>query len=89
MKRPKKEKEHKPINWPIVLTWTVGVLGALIMGFGMSKIMVENASSSDMVLGLATGIIGLVICVLNPLHQCSRKGKVIWKKRKSLNSVIS
>ena len=62
---PKKEKEHRPINWGIVITWTVGVVGALIMGFGMSKIMVGNAETSDMVVGLITGVVGLVICVLN------------------------
>ena len=62
---PKKEKEKKPINWGIVLTWTVGVVGSLIMGFGMSKILVGNASTSDMIVGIITGVVGLVICVLN------------------------
>ena len=62
---PKKEKEGKPINWGIILTWTVGVVGSLIMGFGMSKILVGNASTSDMIVGLITGVVGLVICVLN------------------------
>ena len=62
---PKKEKEHKPINWGIVLTWTVGVIGALIMGFGMSKILVGDASTSDMIIGMITGVVGLVICALN------------------------
>lgn len=59
------KKKHGPINWGIVLTWIIGLVGALIMGFGMSKMMVETASSSDMIVGLVTGIIGLVICVLN------------------------
>ena len=31
------KKEHGPINWSIVLTWIIGVVGALIMGFGMSN----------------------------------------------------
>ena len=62
---PKKAKEQKKINWEIVLTWTVGVVGALIMGFGMSKILVGNASTSNMVVGLITGVVGLVVCVLN------------------------
>lgn len=59
------KKESKPINWGIVLTWTVGVVGALIMGFGMSKVMIGEASTSDMIIGIITGVVGLVICVLN------------------------
>lgn len=59
------KKKHGPINWGIALTWIIGLVGSLIMGFGMSKMMVETASSSDMIVGLVTGIIGLVICVLN------------------------
>ena len=59
------KKKHGPINWAIVITWIVGVVGALVMGFGMSKIMVGTASSTDMIVGLITGVVGLVICVLN------------------------
>ena len=72
----KKEKEHKPINWGIVLTWTIGVVGSLIMGFGMSKIMVENASTTDMIVGIITGVVGLVICVLNyPVYAYIKSNK--------------
>ena len=35
------------------------------MGFGMSKILVGEASTSDMIVGLITGSVGLIICVLN------------------------
>lgn len=70
------KKEHRPINWGIVITWTVGVVGALIMGFGMSKIMVGNAETSDMVVGLITGVVGLVICVLNyPVYAYIKSNK--------------
>ena len=62
---PKKAKEPKQVNWGIVLTWTVGVIGSLIMGFGMSKVLVGNASTSDMIVGIIIGVVGLVICVLN------------------------
>jgi len=58
-------KPHSPINWGIVLTWIVGVVGSLIMGFGMSMILVGEASKSDMLVGIITGVVGLIICVLN------------------------
>ena len=29
------------------MTWTVGIVGALVMGFGMSKIMVGTTSTTD------------------------------------------
>ena len=73
---PKKARENRPINWGIVLTWTIGVVGALIMGFGMSKILVGNASTSDMIVGLITGVVGLVICVLNyPVYAYIKSNK--------------
>lgn len=59
------KKAHTPINWSIVATWVIGVVGALIMGFGMSKIMVESATQVDFIVGLIAGVIGLLICVLN------------------------
>ena len=64
-KKSHSKKEKKPINWGIVLTWTIGVVGSLTMGFGMSKIMVTPDSISDMIIGLIAGVVGLVICVLN------------------------
>lgn len=59
------KKAHKPINWGIAIAWIIGIVGSLIMGFGMSKIMVDEANKSDMILGIVTGVIGLIICVLN------------------------
>lgn len=73
---PKEAKAPKQINWGIVLTWTVGVIGSLIMGFGMSKILVGEASTADMVVGLITGIVGLIICVLNyPVYAYIKSNK--------------
>ncbi len=59
------KKQHEPINWGIVFTWIIGVVGALIMGFGMSRVMVENPSQTNMIIGIIAGVIGLLICVLN------------------------
>lgn len=59
------KKEHDPINFGIVFAWIIGIIGALVMGFGMSKIMTGDPTQTDMMLGIATGIIGLIICVLD------------------------
>ena len=59
------KKQHAPINWGIVFTWIIGVVGALIMGFGMSKVMIDAPSQSEFILGIVVGIIGLLICVLS------------------------
>ena len=34
------------------------------MGFGMSRIMHGNPSQTDILIGMISGIIGLIICVL-------------------------
>ena len=62
---PKKIKEKKEVDWGLVATWVIGVIGSLVMGFGMSRIMVGDASKIDMIIGLITGVVGLIVCVLN------------------------
>ena len=49
----------------MVLTWIAGIIGALVMGFGMSKVMVGNPGKTDLLIGIVIGIIGLLVCVLN------------------------
>ena len=60
-----KTKTNKKVNWGIVATWIIGVVGSLVMGYGMSKVMVGEADKTDMIIGMITGIIGLMVCVLN------------------------
>lgn len=73
-KRNHPGKGHKPINWGIVVTWLIGISGSLIMGYGMSRVMIDTASKSDMIIGLITSIIGLIICVLNyPIYSYLKK----------------
>ena len=69
-------KPHGPINWGIVLAFIVGIVGSLIMGFGMSKVMIEGATKSDMLVGIITGVVGLIICVLNyPVYSYIKNDK--------------
>ena len=53
------------VNLGIVLTFIIGIIGSLIMGFGMSKVMVDNVTKTDLLVGIITGVVGLIICVLN------------------------
>ena len=70
------KKERGPINWGLVGTFSVGIAGSLLMGFGMSRIMVGTPTKVDMIVGMITGIIGLLICVLNyPVYAYIRKDK--------------
>ena len=46
------------------------------MGFGMSKIMVDSPEKIDMIIGMVTGVIGLLICVLNyPIYSYLKSNK--------------
>jgi len=70
------KKEHAPINWGIVLTFVIGIVGSLIMGFGMSKVMVGEATTTDILVGIITGVVGLIICVLNyPVYSYIKSDK--------------
>ena len=70
------KKPHGPINWGITLTFVIGIVGSLIMGFGMSKVMVGDPLQSDLIIGLITGIVGLIICVLNyPIYSYIKSDK--------------
>ena len=58
-------KPRGPINWGIVITFIVGIVGSLVMGVGMSMIMVGESTQSDMLIGIVICVIGLIVCVLN------------------------
>ena len=60
-----KKVSNKKTDWGIVLTFVVGIVGSLIMGFGMSKIMVDTPDKMDLIIGMITGVVGLLIYVLN------------------------
>ncbi len=67
----------EPRNVGAIVAWVIGIAGALLMGFGMSKVMVGEPSQSDMILGISLGIVGLLIDILIfPVYsylKCSKK----------------
>lgn len=63
--KDKPKKERKQLDIGLIITWISGIIGCLIMGFGISKVIVDNPTKSDMIIGLITGSIGLCICILN------------------------
>ena len=71
-----KKVSNKKTDWGLVLTWVIGVVGSLIMGFGMSKIMVGSPEKMDVIIGMITGVVGLLICVLNyPIYSYLKSSK--------------
>lgn len=79
---PVYRKEHlrkvknKKTDWGIVLTFVVGIIGSLVMGFGMSKVMVGDPTRTDLLVGIITGIVGLLVCVLNyPVYAYLKSNK--------------
>lgn len=71
-----KTKVNKKTDWGIIATWIIGIVGSLVMGYGMSKVMVGEADKTDMIIGIITGIIGLIICVLNyPIYSYIKGNK--------------
>ena len=71
-----KKISNKKIDLGLVFNWVIGIVGSLIMGFGMSKIMVGDASKVDMIIGLITGVVGLIVCVLNyPIYSYIKGNK--------------
>lgn len=71
-----KKRSTKAVNWGIVIAWVIGVIGALVMGFGMSRVMVPDPSQSDMLIGIVTGVIGLLVCVLDyPIYSYLKGNK--------------
>lgn len=54
----------EPCNVKAIVAWAIGIVGALLMGFGMSKVMVGEPSQGDMILGISLGIVGLLVDIL-------------------------
>ena len=71
------KKIKRPVN---IFSYTVGGLGAIIMGSGMSLVMTSLGTTlgiaNPMATGVVIGIVGLCISLLNyPLHKRIMKGQ--------------
>ena len=74
-KKSHPKKEHKIVNKRLLTTWMVGIIGSLIMGFGMSRVLVDGKNGLD-ILGMVCGIVGLLICILNyPIYSYFKDNK--------------
>ncbi len=75
-------KVKRPAN---ICAYTVGIVGAIVLGLGMSFVMTDFGPSGTlgMVLGIIIGVAGLVICAVNyPLYTAilkSRKKKYAFE----------
>lgn len=73
---------------PTIFTYTCGIIGALLLGFGMSLTMTNIGTtlgiSSVMVIGILFGVIGIAICGINyPLYKRfldERKKETVFKR---------
>lgn len=64
---------NKQINRSLLVAIIIGIIGALVMGFGMSKCLIDS-TESDMILGIIVGTIGLLVCVLDcPIYLYMKK----------------
>jgi len=69
-------KEKKEVNGSLIVAIVIGILGSLVMGFGMSKCLIPDQEQTQMILGLVFGIAGLLICVLDyPIYAYIKSNK--------------
>ncbi len=78
-------KVKRPAN---LLAYTLGTLGAIIMGSGMSLVMTDISEklgiSNPMVSGIVIGVIGLAVVTVNyPLYK-----RILSKRRKKYAQAI-
>lgn len=68
--------KRKGFNGGLIATVVIGIIGALVMGTGMSLCLVENQETAKMILGLIVGVVGLLVCVLNyPIYAYLKNNK--------------
>lgn len=64
-------KSAIPFNGRLVLSYSIGIVGALVLGLGMCLTMVWGVSY--LVPGIVVGAVGLMICILNLALRVGKK----------------
>ena len=66
----------EPLNVGAIAAWTIGIVATLLMGFGMSKVMIDEPNQTDVIIGMACGIVGLLVDILIfPFYSYLKGGK--------------
>lgn len=85
------KKLDKKVKRPaFVFAYIFGILGAIIMGSGMSLIMTDIGAklgiSNTMVIGTSVGIVGMIMAIINyPIY----KGILSSRKKKYASKIIA
>ena len=66
----------EPLNVGAIVSVVVGIVATLLMGFGMSKVMIGEPNQTDMIIGMVCGIVGLLTDILIfPIYSYLKGGK--------------
>ncbi|MFA6830296.1 MAG: hypothetical protein WCR67_06330 [Bacilli bacterium] len=61
-----KTSKNKSTSFPLIVSLIIGIIGALVLGGGMSMVMILGEGSiPNMVIGILIGIVGIIICLIN------------------------
>lgn len=67
-----------------IFCWTFGIISTLVMGGGISLIMTGENTVKNMAIGIALGIAGIVLCLVNyPVYN-----KIALRKTRELTPAI-
>ena len=71
-----RKQERNATNVGLITAIVIAIIGALIMGFGMSEVMVGSPSQTELITGIIVGVVGLIICVLDfPIYSYLKSNK--------------
>ena len=79
-------QKNKNMNWGIIITLIIEVIGAVTMSYGKSRLFVERTDMTTIITGLILALLGLTVCILaHPIYWYTKTenaivNKVLYKK---------